>query len=393
MHPMHIFRKLFALAVGTGTLLLGIGSAQTEKLIHSFAEGTDGALPYAGLIGDSKGNGYGTTYLGGKSPACLLGCGTVYKISPSGNLTIVHAFVGGTTDGCIPRGLLVIDKSGNLYGTTPGCGTNNAGTAFKISSSGTETILHNFGLPGDGSEPQCALAIDAQGNLYGTTPLGGAYSAGTVFKVTPSGVETVVYSFTGAADGKMPIAGLIFGARGNLYGTTSVGGLYGRGTVFELSPSGAETVLYSFAGGSDGNSPQAGLVLDKRGYLYGTTIFGGTSDFGTVFVLNPSTKQDKILHSFSMNGDGYEPSAGVVLDTAQLNLYGTTMSGGSFSHGTLYKVSLSGAETIVYNFGSAGDGDGAAPYGTVVLDSKANIYGTTSAGGAHNLGTVYRITP
>ena len=297
MHSRHIARGPIAyLAILALTFFLGTGWAQTETLIHSFAGGTDGATPFAGLIGDPKGNGYGTTYAGGGSSACPGGCGTVYKISSSGKESVIHAFTGGTTDGCYPYAPLVIDKNGNLYGTTSGCGTNNTGSVFKVSPSGTETILHNFGVAfigGDGSYPRGGLALDAQGNLYGTTTQGGVLPdvGGTVFKLTPSGVETVLYSFTGGADGGEPLAGPILDASGNLYGTTHIGGTNSEGTVFEVSASGNETVLHSFGSTGDGLFPDGGLVFDKKGNLYGTTSEGGSFGAGTVFAVTPLLRQ------------------------------------------------------------------------------------------------------
>src|SRR5579872_2851991 len=187
MHSRHIFRSrhlfLSLLAVG---LFLGAGWAQTEIPAYSFKGGSDGADPYAGLVADSTGNGYGTTYAGGGSANCPSGCGTVYKITSSAKESVMHAFTGGTTDGCYPYGPLVIDKSGNLYGITSGCGTNSTGIVFKISPSGAETILHDFGVPfisGDGSYSRGGLTLDAAGNLYGTTTQGGVLPAlgGTVF--------------------------------------------------------------------------------------------------------------------------------------------------------------------------------------------------------------------
>jgi len=400
MRLRHMFRcPVVCPALLAVSFFLATGWAQTEIPAHSFKGATDGADPYAGLIADSKGNGYGTTYAGGGSANCQSGCETVYKITSSAKETVLHAFTGGTTDGCYPYAPLVIDKSGNVYGTTSGCGANNTGIVFKISPSEIETILHNFGvafLSGDGSYPRGGLALDARGNLYGTTTQGGVIPdlAGTIFRVSPSGTETVLYSFTGGADGGEPIAGPILDESRNLYGTTHVGGAHNEGTVFELSASGSLTVLYSFGGSTgDGLLPNAGVVLDKKGNLYGTTSLGGAAGVGTVYAMNPSSKTGKILHSFSaINGDGTEPYAGVVLDSAQANLYGATPLGGSFGVGTVYRLSLSGLkETVLHSFGATGDGS--TPFGGVILDSKGNVYGTTSIGGKYNLGTVYRVVP
>jgi uncharacterized repeat protein (TIGR03803 family) len=211
--------------------------------------------------------------------------------------------------------------------------------------------------------------------------------------VTPSGTETILCSFTGGADGGQPFAAPIFDASGNLYGTTHVGGGNAEGTVFEFSASGTEIVLHSFGSTlDDGLFPYAGLVFDKKGNLYGTTFLGGASGGGTVFAVTPSSKTEKILHAFSpIDGDGVEPYAGVVFDNAKVNLYGTTVTGGSLGNGTLYELSLPRTETILHGFGASGDGS--LPYGNVILDSKGNMYGTTSIGGKYDLGTVYRVAP
>ena len=380
--------------------LVGRSSAQTETLIYSFKGVPDGANPQSGLIADSEGNGYGTTFAGGDS-ACVKGgggCGTVYKISSSGE-SVIHAFTGGKTDGCFPYGPLVMDKSGNLYGTTNGCGTNNTGTVFKISPSGVETILHNFGvafLSGDGSAPRGGLAIDAQGNLYGTTSAGGVIPAvgGTVFKITPTGTETVLYSFTGGADGGTPIAGPTVDPSGNIYGTTYGGGTHSEGTVFEVSASGTETVLHSFGAPGDGLLPEAGVTFGKNGNLYGTTFGGGTGGAGTVYVVNVPTKTESILYNFDIVlNDGVEPYAGVTFDAAKTNLYGATTGGGAFGvGGTVYEVTPSGNnEVILHSFGATGDGSLA--YGNVILNGSGVIYGTTFSGGKYGFGTIYRVIP
>ena len=252
-------------------------------MLYSFT-GSDGSEPFAGLIADSSGNLYGTTQSGGASG----GHGVVFKLSPSGTETVLHTFTGGS-DGGIPRAGLIADTGGNLYGTTAGGGASNAGTVFKLSPSGTETVLYSF-TGSDGSGPFAGLIADSSGNLYGTTQSGGASGGhGVVFKLSPGGTETVLYSFTGGSDGGTPRAGLIADSSGNLYGTTQFGGPgcggVGCGVVFKLSPSGTETVLYSFTG-SDGSGPFPGLIADSSGNLYGTTLSGGASGgHGVVFKL------------------------------------------------------------------------------------------------------------
>ena len=248
---------------------------------------------------------------------------------------MLHSFAGGT-DGAYPAAGLVFDKKGNLYGTTKEGGGHN-GTVFKLTPSGKETVLYNFSGNSDGYYPEAGLILDAKGNFYGTTTLGGGYFGGTVFKVTPSGKEAVLYRFcsqNNCTDGSTP-GGLVFDANGNLYGATNSGGGTNNGTVFKLTPSRKETVLYSFTGGTDGAFP-SGLVLDEKGSLYGTTAQAGANRGGTVFKVAPSTRKETVLYSFT-GADGANPRAGVAFDK-QGNLYGTTYYGGTNNNGIVFKL-------------------------------------------------------
>src|SRR5271157_1456393 len=326
---------------------------------------------------------------------------------------VLYTFTG-SPDGAVSDGGLVRDAQGNLYGTTsqggdPAC-TNGCGTVFKVNTTGNETVLYSFTGGADGAYPGAGLLRDAQGNLYGTTGQGGALACnapngcGTVFKVDTTGKETVLYSFTGGADGSTPEAGLLPDAQGNLYGTTSQGGdpacTNGCGTVFKVDTTGKETVLYSFTGLPDGASPTAGLVQDAQGNLYGTTSQGGdpacTNGCGTLFKVD-TTGNETVLYSFTgTGGDGSEPYGGLVLD-AQGNLYGTTSQGGdpacTNGCGTVFKVDTTGKETVLYSF--TGGADGAIPYAGLVPDAQGNLYGTTSQGGdpacTNGCGTVFKV--
>jgi uncharacterized repeat protein (TIGR03803 family) len=293
-------------APGCGTVFQLMPSG-TLTVLHSFA-GSDGEQPFAGLIADAAGNLYGTTWGGGAS-----GRGTIFQLDPSGTLTVLHSFTGGS-DGQRPVTGLLADAAGNLYGTTGGGGDGGYGTVFQLDSSGTLTVLYSFTGGTDGRNPDSGLIADAAGNLYGTINQGGdlascnspnTHGCGTVFQLTPPGSLTVLHRFAGS-DGSRPVdwAGLLADAAGNLYGTTSAGGdctscavqfIEGCGTVFQLTPSGALTVLYSFTGGSDGGDPTAALIADTAGNLYGTTLEGGATGScnrpygcGTVFQLTPS---------------------------------------------------------------------------------------------------------
>ncbi len=339
---------LFGGAFDYGTVFQ-IDAHGKKTVLHNFWGG-DGLGPEAGLIRDNAGNLYGTTYRGGtpKRGRCQYGCGTVFKLDTTGKLTVLHAFTGGT-DGGQPEFGLVQDEAGNLYGTTtvggnlscsiqgfPGCGV-----AFKIDKKGKETVLHAFAGT-DGSWPSGDLIRDSEGNLYGITSFGGAFGGtfgwGTVFKLDPSGRETVLHNFTGGIDGGYPDGPLVRDEDGNLYGTAGTGGASACscGLVFMLDKTGKITVLYSFHGSPDGAYPSAGVTRDQSGTLYGTTWRGGTTGCynigcGTVFKLDTSGNET-VLHAFTGGSDGAVPTDGIVLDESG-SLYGTAPNGGGSSCG------------------------------------------------------------
>ena len=385
-----------SVANGSGTVgasnVTGISvscTAGTESVLYSFgASATDAEEPRAGVIMDSAGSLYGTTDRGGANSM-----GAVFKIGGSGTETVLYSFGASATDGITPDAGLIMDSAGSLYGTTYQGGGNgsDAGTAFKINPSGSETILHSFGLSGDAANPRAGLIMDSAGVLYGTTDAGGAHgSDGAVFKVASS-TETVLYSFGASAnDGQQPEASLTMDSAGDLYGTTQSGGSNGRGTVFKIA-SGTETVLYSFgATAADGVQPEAGLIMDSAGNLYGTTAGGGANGHGTVFKIGPSGTET-IVYSFGASAtDGQAPFAGLIMDSGG-NLYGTTDGGGAHSNsGTVFKISASGVETVLYSFGTTAT-DGQFPTAGLIVDSAGNLYGTTYAGGANGWGTVFVI--
>ena len=268
----------------------------------------------------------------------------------------------------------------------------------------TFSVVHNFTGGSDGGNPLGGFTIDAAGNLYGTTDAGGVYGAGTVFKMTHSGSEIVLYSFTGGTDGANPGASLLMDAAGNLYGTTFAGGAFGAGTVFTVSPySGKEKVLYSFTGGTDGAGPEAGLAMDAAGFLYGTTTAGGSHGNGTVFRLgvNGGQWREKVLYSFGQLPDGKVPVAGVTLD-ADGDLYGTTSAGGINNYGIVFRLTRSSApgwtesswrESILHNFQNSSDG--AVPYAGLIFDQSGNLYGAATEGGTvpNTGGTIFKLTP
>ena len=284
-----------------------------ERTLYSFTCGTDGWLPSGGLVLDSEGNLYGTTVIGGIA-GCGLdgdGCGLVFKLSPGGTETVLHSFTAGT-DGAVPTGDLVRDSAGNLYGMTANggggglCGFTNdggCGTVYKVDPTGVETVLYRFSGGTDGAVPDAGLNRDTAGNFYGTTNTGGnlacpfVFGCGTVFKLDPTGVETVLYAFNAGSDGGFPNSGLVRDSAGNLYGTSPGNPYYGTASplVFEVSPDGAEMVLFTFTNISEGSYPNPGLLRDGAGNLYGTTPGGGRkgcikAGCGVVFKLSPPTR-------------------------------------------------------------------------------------------------------
>jgi len=393
--------------------------AQTYKVLQNFCPGGppcfNGANAYAGVIQDAEGNLYGTT-LGGSKGTCnygqTRGCGTVFRLNKSGRETVLYRFTGGS-DGGAPYGGVIRDAKGNLYGTTYyggdlSCGSGaGCGTVFKLSKTGKETVLYAFKGAADGANPYAGVSQDAEGNLYGTTLIGGdpacAGGCGVVFKLSKTGKETVLYAFKGGADGANPYAGVIQDARGNLYGTTYIGGGAscgdGCGTVFKLSKTGNESVLYSFKGEADGLHPHGGVIRDDEGNLYGTTMGDGLPNVGTVFRIS-KTGGETVLYRFgSQSGDGAFPLAGVIRD-AKGNLYGTTNAGGVYEGcggegcGVVFKLDRALRETVLCSFnGQSGCTSGAFPYAGLIQDAEGNLYGTTEYGGASGYGVVFKLTP
>ncbi len=376
-------------AHGSGTFFR-ITPAGVETMLYSFAGGvTDGAAPSGNLIQGSDANFYGTTAYGGANSA-----GTVFRITPAGSEAVRYSFAGGTTDGATPNAGLVQDDDANLYGTTYFGGTAGNGTVFKLTPGGTESVLYSFGsVTADGASPSGGLFRDSGGNFYGATALGGASGAGTIFRIAAVGTETVLYSFGNVAnDGTSPQGALTLGNDGGFYGTTNQGGSNGDGTVFRITSAGVETVLYSFGSGpADGLAPTGGLIQGSNGNFYGTTPAGGSNNVGTLFEITPAGAA-MVLHSFSGGStDGVEPAAGLV-QGSDGNFYGSTASGGASNVGAVVRITAAGAETVFFSFGG-GTGDGAGPAGRLVVGSDGNFYGATSSGGTSNNGTVFRITP
>ena len=317
--------------------------------------------------------------------------------------TVLYSFTG-SPDGASPWAGLIRDKAGNFYGTTHDGGDPGQGTVFELTANGKESVLYSFGGYPDAARPEAVLVRNATGDLFGTTTYyGGAFLWGAVFKVTKARKETVLYSFTGGADGGYPTGGVVRDTAGNLYGTTVDGGegsgcYYGGcGTAFKLDATGKETVLHSFTVGKDGASPAAGLVRDSVGDVYGTTYYGGNancnksgnSGCGTIFRVTKSGKEI-VLYSFT-GTDGAYPYAGLLRD-AKGNLYGTTSEGGDlnctppYGCGTVFKLTKAGKLTVLYSF--TGGADGAVPSGGLIRDTAGNLYGASGGGN----GRVFKLT-
>jgi uncharacterized repeat protein (TIGR03803 family) len=368
--------------------------AQTFTTLHTF-DGKDGKSP-SGLVQATDRNLYGTTNSGGTNNE-----GTVFTITPSGNLTTLYNFCSQTncTDGAEPGEGLVQATNGNLYGTTGSGGLADAlgGTVFSITPSGTLTTLHSFDGT-DGYNPHAGLVQASNGNFYGTTADGGTGAActrdflcGTVFKITPSGTLTTLYNFcsqSNCTDGEYPLVGLVQATDGNFYGTTEFGGANGAGgTIFKITPSGKLTTLHSFCSKNnctDGADPLAGLVQATDGNFYGTTEFGGAHNKGSVYKITPGGTLTRL---YSFNGtDGFHP-VGVLVQASDGNLYGTTVGGGADRRGTAFKITLNGVLTTLY---SLNETDGESPYAGLVQDTNGNFYGTTR--GPRRFGTVFSLS-
>ena len=363
-----------------------LDTARQETVLYSFTRGADGGFPQAGVIRDSAGNLYGTTFGGGMGKCLPLGCGVVFKLDTASRQTVLYSFTGGA-DGGTPTAGVIRDSAGNLYGTTYSGGTGGAGVVYELDAAGHETALYSFTGGADGGFPSAGVIPDSAGNLYGTTEYGGTAGLGVVFKLDTAGHQTVLYSFTNSADGSQPAAGVIRDSAGNLYGTTYSGGTGGAGVVYELDAAGQETVVYSFPSAVDGALPIAGVIRDSAGNLYGTTVFGGTANAGVVYKLD-ATGHETVLYTFTGGADGNTPWGGVIRDSAG-NLYGTTSGGGPAGAGAVYRLDTAGNYTVLYSF--TGGADGGNPYAGVIRDSAGNLYGTTAWGGTAYWGVVYKL--
>jgi uncharacterized repeat protein (TIGR03803 family) len=380
---------------GSGSATTGTAPANyTFSVLYAFTGGLDGGAPFAGLVQDIAGNLYSTTRNGG-NPACNnnASCGVIFKLDNAGE-AVLYSFV--FPNGASPVAGLVQDTAGNFYGTTQLGGALGQGVVFKLDTAGNETVLYSFTGGPDGGGPQAGLVLDSMGNLFGTARGGGipgcSVGCGVIFKVASGGGETVLYSFTGGADGGTPYAGLIKDSTGILYGTAFGGGTAGNGVIFKLDTSSTYTVLHSFAGGTgDGQNPVAGLVQDPAGNLYGTTLGGGGSHQGTIFKVDANSNET-LLYSFTGGADGAQPEGSLIVDSAG-NLYGTTFfAGGTSNEGTVFRLNTANSLAVLYTF--TGQTDGGGSVAGLLQDAAGNLYGTTQRGGFVNCscGVVFKLT-
>ena len=400
------------LAAIATVLTISTAHAQTLTVLHTFSGEPDGMEPVAGVTMGAAGSLYGTTYYGGTN-----GLGLVYKLAHRGSgwvLSPLYSFQGGH-DGQAPIGGVTIGSDGNLYGATSRGGPHGAGTVYKLSPPAsvckaflcpwTETLLYQFTGGADGGTPNAAPIFDSAGNLYGTAATGGTGNNGVVFKLTPSGsgwTESMLYSFTGSPDGDGPVSAVTFDDNGNLYGTTVEGGPAGAGTVYQLTPSGSgwtEKVLYAFQGPNDGALPYAGVVLDPDGNLYGATFYEGARNGGSIFELMPSNGNwiFSVLYSPDLSGLGGADAT--LLRRFDGTLFGTFLTGGDiqscsgYGCGSVFQLSPSNGGWVYTSLYEFTDGlDGGNPEGALILNEAGSLYGTTTGSLGGN-GSVFEITP
>ena len=389
--------------------------AQNFQVIYSFPGGPTGSNPNAGLSMDRGGNLYGTAGLGG-SDGCDYDCGTVFKLSNRGHgwvLNVLYSFQPNVNS--VPQSRTIIGPNGSLYSTTYFGGPFGYGTVFNLRPPAhatasvltpwSDNILYSFAGGNDGSNPiNGDVIFDADGNIYGTTPTGGAHNNGTVFQLSPSNggwTEKILYSFPGGAAGIVPTTGVILDQSGNLYGVAYQGGQDNCGTVYELSPNGdswSETTLHTFVGGPRGCHPYGGLTFDGHGNLMGTTAGTGLPGTALVFMLSPSGGQwtYNILYTLGPNDS---PQAELTMDVVG-NLYGTTVEGGAYGYGNVFRLSPSNGGwnyTSLYDFTNGSDGGN--PHSNVLIDANGNLFGTTNTaaingpGCPSGCGTIWEITP
>lgn len=393
------------LVLASGAQVLTIAPGATA---FTFPGALNDGAAYAVVVSDSPAgldcnvvaNGFGVVS-GSNIKNVAIDC-----VASASGSTVLYAFATGAVpfDGKNPRAALLEARDGNFYGTTFAGGARGLGTVFRLTRAGAATIVHSFGgqAQADGANPTAALMEASDGNLYGATLIGGPANTGTVFRITPAGVYSVIYAFERVASGGNfgGISRLIEGRDGFLYGATILGGPNGTGTIVRISRSGTAAIISSFGPmhSGDGSNPQGPLVQARDGYLYGTTVQGGANGMGTIFRVDPANGAHATIYSFGPagSGDGAGPYGGL-LEVAPGRFYGTTGSGGSTKVGTVYELHAGPnavtTVSIVHSFQGLGSGDGMIPAGELILGRDGNIYGSTPVGGANGAGVLFKLSP
>jgi uncharacterized repeat protein (TIGR03803 family) len=368
------------------------------RVLYGFRGGTDGSMPDGGVIRDQNGNLYGTTRFGGDL-ACnaylLPGCGVIFKLDPSGHETVLYRFAGPPADGRNPNSALLRDRAGNFYGTTFGGGAHTYyGTIFELNRSGKETVLYSFTGGADGNGPASGLTMDGAGDLYGIASYGGDLSCtydegeipgcGVIFKLDRAHKLTVLHTFSGGSDGAGPETNLILAVDGMLYGTTAWGP--GDGCLFKIDPNGQKSILYRFPNsGIDGALPEGNILANSSGVIYGETSYGGTppDGFGVVFKIDDAGRET-VLHNFDLK-DSYPNS---LIEDSEHSLYGTAAAY-QFNNGTVFRIANNGAYAVLYRF--TGGSDGLFPVSLMQYNSNTLIGVTQSGGDANGDGVVFEV--
>jgi uncharacterized repeat protein (TIGR03803 family) len=380
----YVKKMIFAAAVLL--CVAAVAGAQTVTTLYNFVGGKNsGANPwYVTLVQGTNGQLYGTTYNGGSK-----GLGTFFEVTTSGTLTVLHSFAGGKTDGANPTGGLTLGTDGNFYGTTTLGGTNLQGTVYKMTTTGTITLLHSFNSVFDGSFPWGPPIEGTDGNFYGTAS-GGKGQDGLVYKITSSsGAYSTIYTFIGTT-GVYPIASPTQGTDGNLYIPVSLGGTSECGTIVKLTTAGVLQSSYDFPCGPGGAFPIGPLVQAANGNFYSTTQDGGTNGEGTIYQVTTSLGVT-VLHSFgALFGDGEYPGAGLLLATDG-NYYGSAAEGGTFDDGILFNTTVGGIYTSLYSFNNSTNLMQMSPLSPPVQNTNGTLYGVTEFGGTNNQGTIYSL--
>jgi uncharacterized repeat protein (TIGR03803 family) len=375
------------------------GAAPQTQVLHSFGHETPVVAAPSGLILGKDGNFYGVAEGGAYSD------GVIFKITPAGVLSVLHSFDSSTGDGSEPSGL-ILGTDGNFYGTTIAGGSNGSGTVFKMTAEGTESVLYSFrGFPTDSAYAASGLFQADDGDFSGTSDFGGPMNKGTVFEVSPSGIETVLYSFGSVANDPAGVfSSLVEGDDGNFYGASGFGGVSNDGAVFKITPQGILTLVHSFTGGSsDGSDPyRSGLLKDSDGDFYGVTLSDGPNQAGVVYKLT-AAGVETILYAFDPGFGGSHPEGALIQDN-EGNLYGSTQGGGNprtvcgnqgctptGQSGTVFEITATGSAVLLSSFGPT-DEDGTSPSGPLLQAADGTLYGVTSSGGANNAGVFYKIT-